>query len=75
METKQNITNIVRDVLRPHWKSEKLTAAQYATINREVSHKLYEEITDPTAIDEDDKKNWEKLATREVERAVSELKP
>jgi hypothetical protein len=74
METKESITNIVRDALRPHWKSEKMTATQYATINREVSHKLYAEIKDPAAIDEDTKKNWEQIAAKEVERAVSELK-
>lgn len=74
LETKESITNIVREALRPHWKSEKMTATQYATINREVSHKLYAEIKDPSAIDEETKMNWERLATREVERAISELK-
>lgn len=74
LETKESITNIVRDALRPHWKSEKMTATQYATINREVSHKLYAEIKDPAAIDQDAKKNWEQIAAKEVERAVSDLK-
>ncbi|KAB5570559.1 hypothetical protein GE09DRAFT_711635 [Coniochaeta sp. 2T2.1] len=74
LETKQDINNIVRDALRPHWKSAQLTSTQYATINRDVSHKLYDEVADPTAIDEEDRKNWEKMASKEVARAVSELK-
>jgi hypothetical protein len=75
LETKESITSIVRDALRPHWKSEKMTAAQYASINRDVSHRLYAEIKDPAALDEDTKKSWEKIATKEVERAISKLKP
>jgi len=74
LETKQDINNIVREALRPHWKSSQLTAAQYATINRDISHKLYDEVKNPTALDEEAKKNWEKMASIEVARAVSELK-
>ncbi|OIW33382.1 hypothetical protein CONLIGDRAFT_590642 [Coniochaeta ligniaria NRRL 30616] len=74
LETKQDINNIVREALRPHWKSSQLTPVQYATINRDVSHKLYDEVTSTTAIDEEVKKNWEKMASKEVARAVSDLK-
>jgi hypothetical protein len=71
---KENISSIVRDALKPHWKSNRLTTQQYSTINRNVSHKLYEEVTDPTSIDDEVKKNWEKTAAKEVARAVSELR-
>jgi hypothetical protein len=74
LETKQDINKIVREALRPHWKSSQLTSGQYATINRDVSHKLYDEVKNPTAIDEEVKKNWEKMASKEVARAVSEMK-
>jgi hypothetical protein len=64
----------VREALRPHWKSSQLTASQYATINRDISHKLYDEVKTPTAINEEVKKTWEKMASQEVARALSELK-
>ena len=71
---KENISNIVRSALKPHWKSSQLTADQYATINRDVSRKLYEEVTDPSSADEDAKSMWERKAAKEVARAVEELK-
>ena len=71
---KESISNVVRSALKPHWKSSQLTAEQYATINRDVSHKLYEEVTDPTTVDDDAKRTWEKIALKEVARAVAELK-
>ena len=71
---KQNISTIVRNALKPHWKSSQLTAEQYETINREVSRKLYEEVADPLTVDDDIKARWEKAAHVEVARAVSDLK-
>lgn len=74
LEMKQNISAIVRSALKPHWKSSQLTAEQYETINRAVSHKLYDEVADPSAVDDAVKARWEKVARSEVARAVSELK-
>lgn len=74
LEMKESISSIVRSALKPHWKSSQLTAEQYATINRDVSRKLYEGVTDGKSIDEDVRQTWEKLAQKEVARAVSELK-
>jgi hypothetical protein len=69
---KENISRIVRGALKPHWHSQKLTAEQYETINREISRKLYEEVKTPE-IDEETQKGWERLATQEVARAVASL--
>jgi len=74
MEMKELIIGIVRSALRPHWRSSQLTAEQYETINRNVSHKLYQEVKDPALVPENARENWEKLATKEVARAVAELK-
>ncbi|KAJ9137321.1 Phd and ring finger domain protein [Pleurostoma richardsiae] len=74
LEMKENISSIVRSALKPHWKSSQLTPDQYATINRDVSRKLYEEVTDPAAVDDEARKTWEKIATNEVARAVASLK-
>lgn len=74
LEVKDNINQVVRAALRPHWKSSQLSREQYEAINRSVSHKLYEEVTDPLTVNEEAKRHWEKTATTEVARAVAELK-
>ncbi|KAJ4422435.1 hypothetical protein N0V82_002883 [Gnomoniopsis sp. IMI 355080] len=74
LEVKDNINQVVRSALRPHWKSSQLSRDQYEAINRSVSHKLYEEVTDPSTVNEEAKRHWEKTATTEVARAVAELK-
>jgi len=75
MELKESINNVVRGALQPLWKDRKLTAEQYESINRNVSRMIYEH-TDPAtgANREDAKRDWEKMATREVARAVAGLK-
>lgn len=74
LEMKQSICKIVRSALKPHWRSSQLTAEQYEMINRDISRKIYEEVKDPTAVDDDTKQGWEQIATREVARAVASLK-
>jgi hypothetical protein len=74
LEAKQSINSIVRAALKPHWRAAELTSEQYENINRDVSRKLYEEVTDPSALNDDARRSWEKIATREVSRAVQELK-
>ena len=65
----------MRGALRPHWHSHKITAQQYEAINRDVSRKLYEEVKDPAMdLGEELKQSWEKLAAKEVTRAVELLK-
>ncbi|ERT02011.1 hypothetical protein HMPREF1624_00306 [Sporothrix schenckii ATCC 58251] len=73
LEMKESISSIVRSALKPHWKSSHLTADQYAAINRDVSRKLYEEVTDPAVVDGEARKLWEHKANREVARAVADL--
>lgn len=73
-EVKESINRFVRDALRPHWTSQSLTTEQYADINRNVSRKLYEDVTDAASIDDDTKRAWERLAIQEVDRAVSDMK-
>lgn len=75
LEVKESISQVVRTALKPHWKSSQLSRDQYESINRSVSHKIYEEVSDPSAVNNDAKRQWEKIATAEVARAVEELKP
>lgn len=72
-EEKKCINNIVRNALRPHWRAQKMTEDQYATINRDISRKLYEEVKDASSLDNDSRRLWEKRATQAVAQAVSEL--
>ncbi|PSR94429.1 hypothetical protein BD289DRAFT_459319 [Coniella lustricola] len=74
LEVKEDISQVVRAALKPHWKSSQLSREQYESINRAVSHKIYQEVIDPTAVNHDAKRQWEKIATTEVARAVAELK-
>lgn len=68
---KEGINRIVKSVLAPHWKSQRITKEQYADINREVSRKLYEIVADRDVLEEKDR--WEKIATSEVATAVDAL--
>ncbi|CAI6088775.1 hypothetical protein V2G26_013790 [Clonostachys chloroleuca] len=72
-EEKKNINDIVKNALRPHWRAQKLTSDQYATINRDISRKLYEEVGDATALDQDTRRTWEKRVTQEVAQAIAGL--
>lgn len=72
-DDKKNINDFVRTALRPHWHAQKLTTEQYATINRDISRKLYDEVKSAASLDEGSRRVWEKRATQEVAQAVSEL--
>ncbi|KAI1826211.1 hypothetical protein F4861DRAFT_119168 [Xylaria intraflava] len=72
-EMKESISGIVKDALKPHWKSGLLTADQYASINRDLSHKLYREVSEQE-LDDRARVRFEKIATKEVARAVADVK-
>ncbi|KAI1268585.1 hypothetical protein F5Y18DRAFT_235401 [Xylariaceae sp. FL1019] len=72
-EMKESISGIVKDALKPHWKSGQLTAEQYSKINRELSHKLYREVSEQE-LDDQARSRFEKIASKEVARAVEHLK-
>ncbi|KAI1171358.1 hypothetical protein F4777DRAFT_56899 [Nemania sp. FL0916] len=72
-EMKESISGIVKDALKPHWKSGQLTADQYAHINRDLSHRLYKEVSEQE-LDEQARHRFEKIATKEVARAVADIK-
>ncbi|CAK7263399.1 hypothetical protein SEPCBS119000_000460 [Sporothrix epigloea] len=73
LELKESISSIVRSALKPHWNSSQLTADQYVAINRDVSRKLYEEVTNSSIVDTEVRRLWEQKANREVARAVAGL--
>jgi len=74
LELKESISSLVRSALKPHWKSNKLTSEQYASINRDISRKIYEQVENVSAVGDSIRRDWEKLATSEVARAVADLK-
>ncbi|KAI0997229.1 hypothetical protein K3495_g10957 [Podosphaera aphanis] len=73
IETKEDISKIVKSALSPHWKSAEITEEQYGDINRDVSRKLYEILADHNLADEREKHNCKKIALAEVETAVKSL--
>jgi hypothetical protein len=72
-EIKESISGIVKDALKPHWKSGHLTAEQYSVINRDLSHRLYREVSE-LDLDDQARNRFEKIATKEVAQAVAGLK-
>lgn len=72
-EEKKSINDIVKTALRPHWRAQKLTSEQYATINRDISRKLYDEVRDASSLDENTRRSWERRASQEVAQAVAGL--
>lgn len=72
-EEKKNINEIVKSALRPHWRAQKLTTDQYATINRDISRKLYDEVKGASSLDTESRRVWEKRATQAVAQAMAEL--
>lgn len=76
LEVKEDIARVVRAALKPHWKSRsnQMSREEYERINRTISHKIYEEVTDPTAVTDEARQQWESIATTEVARAVAELR-
>jgi len=73
-EAKEGINKIVKSALGPHWKNAEITKEQYADINRDVSRKLYEIVTEDSETDNQDRFTWEKIASAEVAAAVKSLK-
>lgn len=73
-EEKKSINAIVKGALRPHWRAQKLTTEQYEAINRQISRKLYDEVKDASALDEETRQSWETRASQEVAEAVAELR-
>jgi hypothetical protein len=49
-----------------------LTTEQYATINRDISRKLYDEVGEAASLEES-RGSWEKKATKEVAQALAAL--
>ncbi|CCU81246.1 hypothetical protein/PHD and RING finger domain-containing protein [Blumeria hordei DH14] len=73
IETKADISRIVKSALEPHWNSAEITKEQYGQINRDVSRKLYNILADQNLSDEKEKRRCKKIATAEVEIAVNSL--
>lgn len=75
ISAKEGISKIVRTALEPHYKKPSgITKEQYASINRLVSHMLYDKISNPESLeDEKSKTVWEKIANAEVAKAVEGL--
>ncbi|CCE30974.1 uncharacterized protein CPUR_04825 [Claviceps purpurea 20.1] len=72
-DDKKSINEIVKTALQPHWRARKLTTDQYATINRDISRKLYDEVKDAASLDEEARRTWEARATQEVAQALAAL--
>ncbi|KAK6833544.1 hypothetical protein PG990_001663 [Apiospora arundinis] len=73
LETKENISAITKAALKPHFRAGSINADQYTAINRDLSRKLYMQVPDE-GLDHDTRIKCETLASKEVAKAVAELK-
>ncbi|OTB08510.1 hypothetical protein M426DRAFT_185050 [Hypoxylon sp. CI-4A] len=72
-EMKESISGIVKDALNPYYKSKDITADQYASINRDLSHMLYKEVSNES-LNNDARQRFERIATKEVAKAIAGMK-
>ena len=71
--TKEAISAIIKAALKPHYRSGHINTDQYTAINRDLSRKLYTEVSD-VGLDDNTKRRCETLASEEVARAVADLR-
>jgi hypothetical protein len=64
---------VIKEALKPHYKSGSITADQYTIINRDLSRRLYKEVPEES-LSEETRRHCEKIANNEVAKAISELK-
>lgn len=74
LSDKSDVQQMVRAALKPYYKSNTVSKDQYTDINRNISRMLYEKIGDMGSVNGEGKESWERLASREVARAVESLK-
>lgn len=73
LKAKESINAIIKAALKPHYNSGSITADEYTNINRDLSRRLYKEVPE-VSLNEETRRNCEKLAHNEVAKAVSDLK-
>ncbi|KAH8197734.1 hypothetical protein TruAng_008112 [Truncatella angustata] len=73
LKTKESISAVIKEALKPHYKSGSITADQYTIINRDLSRRLYKEVPEES-LSEETRRHCEKIANNEVAKAISELK-
>lgn len=66
---------MVKVVLRPLYAEQKIDKDQYTDINRSVSRMLYDKVSEHKSGLEDERhrREWQRIAQDEVERAVEDL--
>ena len=74
---KEEIKELVSAKLKPLYRRKEISSEQYTNINRDVSRQLYERYERSAlrkGLEVDEWKNFENIATLEVEDAINALK-
>lgn len=72
LAAKSDLQKLVSAALKPHYKNNTVNKDQYTDINRNVSRMLYDRVGD-TGANGENKDEWERIATDEVDKAVKAL--
>lgn len=73
LSAKSDLQKLVSAALKPHYKNNTVNKDQYTDINRNVSRMLYDMVGDIGMGNEEKREEWERIAIKEVEKAVQAL--
>jgi hypothetical protein len=65
---------MVSSVLKPHYRQKLISKDEYTDINRRISRMLYELVGPAQALDSETKARWQRVASDQVNKAVSQLR-
>jgi len=73
LSAKADLQKLVSTALKPHYRNNTVDKDQYTDINRNVSRMLYDLVGDTGVANKENREEWERIATDEVEKAVKAL--
>ena len=73
LAAKADLQKLVSAALKPYYKNNTVNKDQYTDINRNVSRMLYDMVGDNGVSNEEKREEWERIAIKEVDRAVKAL--
>jgi len=74
LSAKSDVQKLVSAALKPLYNEQTISKDEYTAINRDISRKLYDQIGDFDALEDEDRVKWERIAGDEVNKAVGALR-
>jgi hypothetical protein len=74
LSVKTDLQRLVGSELKPFYRSKVITKEEYTDINRAISRKLYESVSDGGNLEEGNLSELKGIASREVARAIDQVR-